>query len=61
MEGESLDCFSTHHMSLLCPFTAMLLSQLHKPGYTPGQVFGVEGWAHQLAHVQVVIEGQHCN
>lgn len=61
MEGEGLDGLCAHDIPFLSPFTAVLFCQLNKAGDTPSQVFRVERWAHQLAHVEMVIECENCH
>ncbi len=54
MERECLDGLRPHDIPFLSPFAAVLFCQLNKAGDTPSQVLGVEGRAHQLAHVYMV-------
>lgn len=61
MKSECLDGLCAHDIPFLSPFTAVLFCQLHKAGDTPIQVLGVEGRAHQLAHVEMVIECENCH
>lgn len=60
MEGEGFDSPGPHELPLLGPPVAVLLSQLHQAGHPPDQPLGVEGWGHQLTHVQVIIKCQDC-
>ena len=61
MEGECLDGLCAHDIPFLSPFAAVLFCQLNKAGDTPSQVLGVEGRAHQLAHVEMVIKCENCH